>query len=182
MLLVSNMNVWQVLSNSGWTWQRNLCDDILQTISVGKGNAAQMENTVTNWHVLFKKCLSAVVKLTLSAEQQIITFCGFSCMPGVATAHAIPGQSRGSSGMGWDGRSAASSKIDHQGSGQGCLPVSLKEKCCAESLNGIGLDQDWGILLFKLDNCCDWLSYWCSARIKSQNSLLHECFVWERQR
>lgn len=50
--------------------------------SVGKGKThthTQMENTVVNWHVLFKNCLSAVVKLTLSAWQQIITFCMFCC-------------------------------------------------------------------------------------------------------
>ena len=33
----------------------------------------QMENTIMNWNVLFKNCLSAVVKLTPSSWQQITT-------------------------------------------------------------------------------------------------------------
>lgn len=37
------------------------------------GEKKQMESTIMNWNVLFKNCLSAVVKLTLSSWQQITT-------------------------------------------------------------------------------------------------------------
>ena len=57
-----------------------------------------MENTVMNWHVLFKTCLSAVVKLTLSAWQQIITFCMFCCMLEAGRAHHRPRCQRGAVG------------------------------------------------------------------------------------